>query len=78
MLQFVPDDKWDFGGRYDWSEAPGEGNKNEWAITPFLTYHFDESMYGRLQYRYREMIEDHEPENTLFLQFVWEIGSHSH
>ncbi len=78
MMQFVLDDKWDFGGRYDWSQAPGEGSKSEWAITPFLTYHFDKSMYGRLQYRYREMIEDHKPENALFLQFVWEIGAHSH
>jgi len=78
MLQFVLDDKWDIGGRYDWSEAPGEGSKYEWAISPFVTYHIDESMFCRLQYRYREMIENHETENTLFMQFVWEIGTHSH
>jgi len=78
MVQLILDDKWDFGGRYDWSEAPGEGSKSEWAITPFATYHFNHSMYGRVQYRYREMLDDHEPENTLFLQFVVELGSHSH
>lgn len=78
MLQFVLDDNWDVGGRYDWSEAPGEGSNNEWAVSPFVTYHLNESMYGRLQYRYREMIDDHEPEHTMFLQFVVELGKHSH
>lgn len=78
MLNLELDKKWDVGGRYDWSEAPGEGNSFEWAISPFVTYHFDTSRYARLQYRYRELIEGHEPENTLFLQFVWELGSHSH
>ncbi len=78
MLNLVMDEKWDVGGRYDWSEAPGEGSNYEWAVSPFVTYHFDESMYGRVQYRYREMIEGHRPENALFLQFVWELGAHSH
>ena len=78
LLQFVLDEKIELGGRYDWSEAPGDVDNYEWAIGSFITYNFSESMYARAQYRYHEMIEDHKAENTLFLQFVWRIGEHSH
>jgi len=78
LLKLTLDKNWELGGRYDWSQTLENDQSHEWAITPFLTYYFTESFYTRAQYRYRELIEEHEPENVFFLQLVWGLGPHSH
>jgi hypothetical protein len=78
LAQLTWDKNWEFGLRYDWSQTPDNDQKHEWAFSPFLTYYFTESFYLRGQYRYRELIAEHEPENMFFIQCVWGFGPHAH
>jgi hypothetical protein len=78
MVLLTLDKYCQIGLRGDWSQTLATEEQEEWAISPFATYFFNESFYVRAQYRYRQMPEDHEPENALFLQLVWGLGPHSH
>lgn len=68
---------WDFGFRYDWTELYEDEDDVDWAVTAYLTYHFNEMMYLRPEYRY---LRDHDghSSNTLLVQLVWGFGPHAH
>lgn len=91
LAQLSLDAYWDVGLRYDWTEILNDhdhhreltnrnehhDDDNEWALSAYFTYHFNEMMYLRPEYRFMKDHDGHSS-NTLSLQLVWGFGPHAH
>jgi hypothetical protein len=76
-LQARTSQRWVFGARYDWVEAPRGPEDTEWRITPNITWWESEFVYLRLEGEHRH--SDLEgSRNMLSLQAVWAMGPHKH
>jgi hypothetical protein len=76
-LQARTTQRWIFGLRYDYAEAPRGLPDSEWRLTPAVTWWQSEFVYLRLQGEHRD--SDLEgTQNLLTLQAVWAVGPHKH
>ena len=76
-LQARTSQRWIFGVRYDYAEAPRGLQDSEWRLTPAVTWWQSEFVYLRLQGEHRD--SDLEgTQNLLTLQAVWAVGPHKH
>jgi hypothetical protein len=76
-LQARTSQRWIFGVRYDYAEAPRGIQDSEWRLTPAVTWWQSEFVYLRLQGEHRD--SDLEgTQNLLTLQAVWAVGPHKH
>ncbi len=76
-LQARTSQRWIFGARYDWVEAPRGPEDTEWRITPAITWWQSEFVYLRLQGEHGHS-EVAGTRNLLSLQAVWAMGPHKH
>ena len=76
-LQVRRSQRWVFGARYDWVEAPRGLEDTEWRITPSITWWQSEFVFLRLQGEHRDS-DLAGTENLLTLQAVWAFGPHKH
>jgi hypothetical protein len=69
--------RWILSGRYDYVETPGLVSRNEWQITPALTWWESEFVYLRLegQHHHDELAGN---DDRLLLQAVFAMGPHKH
>lgn len=76
-LQVRRSQRWVFGARYDWVEAPRGPQDTEWRITPAITWWQSEFVYLRLQGEHRrsDLVGT---QNLLSFQVVWAVGPHKH
>jgi hypothetical protein len=76
-LQARTSQRWVWGARYDWVEAPRGIANTEWRITPNLTWWESEFVFLRLEAEHRH--SDLEgSRNQVLLQAVWAMGPHKH
>lgn len=82
MLEYSINKNWRIGTRWDISEYNENERFSQWANSYFLTYLFNEHLYLRATYRYRDFADmpdmHQEAENTIWFQLVWGLGPHSH
>jgi hypothetical protein len=76
-LQARTSQRWVFGARYDWVEAPRGAANTEWRITPNITWWESEFVFLRLEGEHRHT-ELEGSRNMLSLQAVWAMGPHKH
>lgn len=76
-LQARTSQRWVWGARYDWVEAPRGIDNTEWRITPNLTWWESEFVFLRVEGEHRH--SDLEgTRNMLLFQAVWAMGPHKH
>ncbi|HEY7613115.1 MAG TPA: hypothetical protein VH764_08965 [Gemmatimonadales bacterium] len=76
-LQARTSQRWIFGVRYDYAEAPRGLQDSEWRLTPAVTWWQSEFVYLRLEGEHRD--SDLEgTQNLLTFQAVWAVGPHKH
>lgn len=82
LLEYSINKNWRIGTRWDISEYNENERFSQWANSYFLTYLFNESLYLRATYRYRDFADmpdmHQEPENSIWFQLVWGLGPHTH
>jgi hypothetical protein len=76
-LQARTSQRWVFGARYDWVEAPRGVEDTEWRITPNITWWQSEFVYLRLEGEHRHT-DLEGSRNLLTFQAVWAMGPHKH
>jgi hypothetical protein len=76
-LQARTSQRWAFGARYDWVEAPRGVANTEWRITPNITWTESEFVYLRLEGEHRHT-DLEGSRNLLTFQAVWAMGPHKH
>jgi hypothetical protein len=76
-LQARTSQRWAFGARYDWVEAPRGVADTEWRITPNITWTESEFVFLRLEGEHRHTALQGS-RNMLSLQAVWAMGPHKH
>lgn len=69
--------RWIFGARYDYVEAPRGPDITEWKISPTITWWESEFVYLRLEGQHHH-IEGAGNDNRLLLQAVFAMGPHKH
>ena len=76
-LQARTSQRWVFGARYDYVEAPRGPDDTEWRITPNLTWWQSEFVFLRLEgeHRHTDLAGS---QNLLTFQAVWAMGPHKH
>ncbi len=69
--------RWIFGTRYDYVEAPRGAATREWQLSPTITFWESEFVYLRLegQHHHQDLARD---EDRLLLQAVFAMGPHKH
>jgi hypothetical protein len=76
-LQARTSQRWVFGARYDYVEAPRGLADTEWRIVPNITWWQSEFVYLRLEGEHRNA-DLEGTQNLLKLQAVWAMGPHKH
>jgi hypothetical protein len=76
-LQARTSQRWAFGGRYDWVEAPRGVANTEWRITPNITWTESEFVFLRLEGEHRHT-DLEGSRNMVSFQVVWAMGPHKH
>jgi hypothetical protein len=76
-LQARTSQRWVFGARYDYVEAPRGLEDTEWRIVPNITWWQSEFVYLRLEGEHRHADLEGK-QNSLKLQAVWAMGPHKH
>jgi hypothetical protein len=76
-LQARTSQRWIFGVRYDYAEAPRGLQDSEWRLTPAVTWWQSEFVYLRLEGEHRDS-DLGGTQNLLTLQAVWAVGPHKH
>jgi hypothetical protein len=76
-LQARTSQRWVFGARYDWVEAPHGPDDTEWRITPNITWWESEFVFLRLEGEHRHT-DLEGSRNMLSFQAVWAMGPHKH
>jgi hypothetical protein len=76
-VNFRASQRWIFGARYDYVEAPRGVMVKEWRVTPNITWWESEFVYLRLegQHRHDDLVGS---QNLVLLQAVWAMGPHKH
>jgi hypothetical protein len=76
-LSWQVSQRWGFGGRYDYVEAPRGALAHEWQLSPTITWWQSEFVYLRLegQHHHQALLPD---EDRLLLQVVFAMGPHKH
>ena len=76
-LQAKTSQRWAYGVRYDWVEAPRGVANTEWRITPNITWTESEFVFLRLEGEHRHT-DLEGSRNMLTFQAVWAMGPHKH
>jgi hypothetical protein len=66
---------WHAGLRLDWTEDPNDASREAFAVSPYLTWNWNDNLRLRVQYQRRG--GDVPEENILFLQATWTFGNHA-
>lgn len=78
-LTYAPDNTWEFGGEYDFTELLADDTQDLWAGSAFVTRYLTHTTYLRAGYRYTDYSEEErESEQLAYLQLVWGLGPHAH
>jgi len=72
--------EWTAGFLFDWMEAPENSAAMTFAYSPYLTWSLSHWSQLRLQYTHTEnnAATGLRPDDAVYLQWSWIIGSHSH
>jgi hypothetical protein len=62
------------GVRLDWTQNPLDDDAEAWAVTPFVTWHYNSALRFRLMYQHKG--GDRPDEDTIWFQVTWTLGSH--
>jgi hypothetical protein len=76
-LQARTSQRWIFGARYDYVEAPMGPANTEWRLTPNITWWESEFVFLRLEGEHRHT-DLEGSRNLLTFQAVWAMGPHKH
>ena len=76
-LSWQVSQRWGFGSRYDYVEAPRGALAHEWQFSPTITWWQSEFVYLRLegQHHHQALLPD---DDRLLLQVVFAMGPHKH
>jgi len=79
-LAYKFDRQWTVGFLYDFVESPENNRARTSAYSPYITWALSHWDQLRLQYTYTNpnAATGFKPDNALYLQWAWIIGSHSH
>lgn len=72
--------QWSAGFLYEWLEDAQDNKARTSAYSPYLTWALSHWNQLRLQYTYTDhnAVSGLKPDNAVYLQWAWIIGSHSH
>ena len=72
--------QWTVGFLYDFVESPENNRARTSAYSPYITWALSHWDQIRLQYTYTNpnAATGFKPDNAVYLQWAWIIGSHSH
>ncbi|MBU8920487.1 MAG: DUF4355 domain-containing protein [Bacteroidales bacterium] len=76
-LQYRLGARWLCSGRFDYSQLPGDGWREEYGGTACIDFWQSEFVFLRLQYSYIDRNFD-EDDNRVILQVSWAMGPHKH
>ncbi len=79
-LAYKFDRQWTLGFLYDFVESPENNRARTSAYSPYVTWALSHWNQLRLQYTYTDpnSATGLKPDNAVYLQWAWIIGSHSH
>jgi len=72
--------EWSAGFLFDWVESAQDNKDQTFAYSPFITWNPSHWSQLRLQYTHTDPNADSglRPDDAIYLQWTWIIGSHSH